>query len=164
MVVYECLLNRPATFAWETHEYIKLTTKGTAKFNELIAGQDWSEVQSLAPDVDLMVSKFQEILDHFTSMSFSWKRIRRRSNDPPWLTDGIHSQIKKWLAIFRSEGRSIRWKRIDISIKKTLETRKGKYFKRESSRIKKAGRNESWYSLLSRMVHDDTPKLCMVTV
>ena len=40
-----------------------------------------------------------------------------------------------------------------------LELRKKSYFEKESERIKKAGRNGSWYSLLARMVDDDAPKL-----
>ena len=66
---------------------------------------------------------------------------------------------KKRLSIFRAEGRSQRWKRLDKSIKKTLETRKGTYFDRESQRIKKAGKNGSWYNILSKIVDDDVPKL-----
>ena len=48
---------------------------------------------------------------------------------------------------------------MDTSIKKTLETRKGKYFENEAERIKKAGKNGSWYNVLSRIVDDDAPKL-----
>ena len=87
------------------------------------------------------------------------EKMRRKSNSSPWLTDGLRAQIKKSLSVFRSEGRSLRWKRLDISIKSMLELRKKSYFEKESERIKKAGRNGSWYSLLARMVDDDAPKL-----
>ena len=29
LVAYTCMLSRPARFAWETHEYLKITDKGT---------------------------------------------------------------------------------------------------------------------------------------
>ena len=61
IVIYECMLSRPATFAWETHEYIKLTKNGTQKFNELIANQDWSSVKEKSPNADSMVGVFQSI-------------------------------------------------------------------------------------------------------
>ena len=112
LVIFECLLQRPATFAWETHEYIKITKAGTEKFNNLIKAEKWESVTELAPQVDLMVARFQEILDLHMSECFVWKRIRRRSTDSPWLTDNLRAQIKKRTAIFRSEGRSERWRRI----------------------------------------------------
>ena len=93
------------------------------------------------------------------SACFSWKRVRRRSNDSPWLTDGLRTQIKKRQRVFRSEGRSASWKRIDRCIKQTMSIRKSKYFEKESDRIKKAGISGSWYNVLSRIVDDDAPKL-----
>ena len=86
LIVYESRLNRPATFAWETHEYIKLTEEVTQKFGDLIRNESWNSVLELAPDPDKMVSEFQAILDRYVSSCYSWKRIRRKSNDAPWLS------------------------------------------------------------------------------
>ena len=88
LIFYECMLPRPATFAWETHEYM-LTNKGTLKFNDLIASEDWSKAAALLPNVEAMVDTFQNILDTHITSCLSWKRVRRRSNDSPWLTDGL---------------------------------------------------------------------------
>ena len=159
LIVYESRLNRPATFAWETHEYIKLTEEGTRKFGDLIRNESWNSVLELAPDPDKMVSEFQAILDRYVSSCYSWKRIRRKSNDVPWLTDGIRALVRKRMSIFRSEGRSIRWKRLDTSIKKTIETRKGTYFDKETERLKQSGRSSSWYSILTKVMDDDAPTL-----
>ena len=45
LVCYECILERSATFAWQMHEYVKITEEGTARFNGLLAKQDWRGVQ-----------------------------------------------------------------------------------------------------------------------
>ena len=150
---YECLLDRPATFAWQTHEYIKITKQGTEKFNDLIRNITWSEVIEKFPKVDEMVESFQNKLDDIMSACFSWKRVRRKSNHAPWLSDGLRQQIKKRLAIFRTEGRSARWKRLDSGIKNTIELRKAAYFERESEKLKEAGRNASWYSILTCLLY-----------
>ena len=55
--------------------------------------------------------------------------------------------------------RSIRWKRLDIAIKNMIEVRKGDYFDKETEKIKLMGRNNSWYSLLSKIVDEDAPRL-----
>ena len=109
-----------------------------------------------------MVLKFQEILESIVSSCFSWKRVRRKSNDSPWLTDGLRVQIKKRLAIFKSEGRSIRWKRLDICIKNTIETRKGAYFQKETDMLREAGRQASWYSILTKVMDNEAPKLWLI--
>ena len=44
-----------------------------------------------------------------------------------------------------------------------LEYRKGDYFKRESDRIKAAGKNNSWYRILSKIVDDDAPQVWSVS-
>ena len=67
------------------------------------------------------------------------------------MTDGLRKQIKKRLAIFRSEGKSTRWKRVDLSIKETLEIRKGKFFDKESDPLKFLGNSSKWYSTLPKL-------------
>ena len=64
------------------------------------------------------------------------EKDKKKSTESPWLTEGLRKQIKKILAIFKHEGRSFRWKCLDTSIKKTLETRKTKFFDNESDRLK----------------------------
>ena len=128
LVCYECILERPATFAWQMHEYVKKPETGTAKFNDLIKQQLWDQVYDKFPEVDGMVESFQRILNSIMSQCFSWKRARQKSNESPWLTDGLRHPIKKRLSIFRSEGRSIKWKHLDTSIKKSIELRKAVFF------------------------------------
>ena len=60
---YECKLNRPATFAWETHEYLKLTEEGIQGFCEKVECLDWDEVEKVGQDVDEMTREFHRILD-----------------------------------------------------------------------------------------------------
>ena len=157
------MLPRPATFAWEVHEFIKLTKKGIDRFNDLIQAQDWSMVTFQHPNVEDMVSRFQSILYTHVSSCFSWKRVRRKSNESPWLTDGLRSQMKKRICIFRTEGRSPRWKRVDASIKRTLEMRKSNYFEQEADKLKALGKGNSWYKILSRMTDDDAPPLWSIS-
>ena len=41
----ESTLERPANFAWETHEYLKITEQGTIEFIERMKNQDWGEIR-----------------------------------------------------------------------------------------------------------------------
>ena len=71
LVCYKCLLDRPASFAWQTHEYIKITEKGKEKFNQLIRAQDWHSVTAAHPVIDTMVEEFQYLLSSLLSACFS---------------------------------------------------------------------------------------------
>ena len=117
----------------------------------------------LAPDADAMASAFHKTLDDLVGQCFVWKRVRRKSNSTPWVTDGLRSLMKKRMSIFKQEGRSQRWRRIDSSIKNTLEVRKAKHFTDESDRLKSIGRESQWYSILSKMLDEDSPKQWSIT-
>ena len=132
IITYDCLLYRPATFAWETHEFLKVTEEGSEEFSRRIKNQDWSLVSSLAPNMDKMAEKFNLILDKHLSACFSWKRLRKKSTESPWLSEGLRRQMRVRKAVFRQEGRSHKWIKLDKAIKKTFELRKGNYFNKES--------------------------------
>ena len=152
IVICEAKLERPASYAWETHEYLKLTDEGTAEFVDNIGKVNWEEIRTLSPNVDNMAREFHKTLDGLISKSFVWKRSRRKSSS------GLRASIKRRLAVFRSEGRSKRWKAIDRGIKETIRIRKSAFFDRESERLKSMGRASQWYSILSRMTDDESPK------
>ena len=53
-VSYESILTRPSSSAWETSEYLKVTSEGSKQFKNLIEAESWLDIQSLHPDVDAM--------------------------------------------------------------------------------------------------------------
>ena len=86
------------------------------ELNFCLRNQDWSTIKS-DQKVDRMSEKCHEILNIHLRVCFVWKRMRRKSNASPWVTDGLQRQIKTRLAVFRQEGRSQRWKMLDTTIK-----------------------------------------------
>ena len=70
------------------------------------ASEDWSDVLKAWPDVNLMTEAFHRILNAHLFACFKWMRVRRKSSDKPWISDGIRFRIKKRKAIFWNEGRS----------------------------------------------------------
>ena len=57
------MLTRPASFVWETSEYLKITTEGCNEFKELINKEDWEDIQQLRPNIDKMTELFHDKLD-----------------------------------------------------------------------------------------------------
>ena len=109
------------------HEYLKTTPDGDKKLVELLRAEKWESVKVLAPNTDDMALEFHRLLDEKMTSCYEWKRVRRRSTDKPWLSDGLRKSISRRAAIFRETGRSKKWKRLDKAIKKTLAYRKRIY-------------------------------------
>ena len=103
-----------------------------------------------------MTEFFQEKLDRMFSSCFVWKRSRKKLTEKPWISDHIRKLEKKRLSIFRDEGRSVRWKSIDKTIKATITTQKELYSTKETERLKAIGRGTGWYSILNKLADKPT--------
>ena len=124
IVLLEALLPRPKPFSWEVNEYLQLTDKGKNKFKDLMAEEKWSDLLEAWPDQESMANIFHTKLDLFLNQCFSWKRVRRKTSDKPWISDALRVRMKKRKAVFWLEGRSELWKRLDKAIKKPLHLEK----------------------------------------
>ena len=65
--------------------------------------------------------------------------------------------------MFREAGRSLRWKRLDKAIIKTLAFRKSEYNKRQKERLEKSGRTGQWWNISKFLVSDESPRQWAVT-
>ena len=83
--------------------------------------------------------------------------MRRKSSDKPWISDGVRAQIRRRKGVFRDQGRSEHWKRLDKSIKKTINFRKALYNKGQKSRLESIGRTGQWYNVAKFLSTDETP-------
>ena len=80
----------------------------TKKLVQLIKERDWSSVNVLAPKNHDMALEFHRIMDEMMNACYSWKQVRRRTSDKPWVSDGLRVSNKRRAAIFRESGRSLR--------------------------------------------------------
>ena len=102
-----------------------------------------------------MVTAFHKILDSHLYSCFKWKRVRRKSTDKPWISDGIRARMKKRKAIFWNEGQSETWKRVDKAIKQTIAFRKRLYEEKMTKKLEESGRSGQWYSIYKFLNSDD---------
>ena len=111
-----------------------------------------------SPDVDKMTEAFHKKLDGLLGRFFVWKRVRKKSIESAWMTEGLRASMKNRMKVFRKEGRSPLWKRIDTGIKNTIEKRKTDFLDKETEKIRSMGRQNQWYQILSCMLDNDAPK------
>ena len=60
------MLEQPAHFAWETHEYLKMSDEGNDIFCSLIRGQDWTMVKEKS-NVNKMTAAFHIVISRAVS-------------------------------------------------------------------------------------------------
>ena len=59
---------------------------------------------------------------------FPTKTTRRRTTDLQWINSKIRKKIKQRKAIFKSEGRTARWRRFKARTDDLIKTRRDNYF------------------------------------
>ena len=104
------VLPRPRAYVWEVHQYLQTSKEGDDRLVQLLGQQDWASVKILAPNNHDMALEFHRILDELLNRCYSWKKVRRRTTDKPWISDGLRDSIRRRAAVFRETDRSLKRK------------------------------------------------------
>ena len=81
---------------------------------------DWTDLAA-SGTVDEMATKLQLVIEELTDMHFPLARVRKRSNELPWVTKRIRRLWKRKLQIFKKKGRSVAWWEANRALQTTLE-------------------------------------------
>ena len=68
---------------------------------------------SLAGDADDMAEELERVIRTLTDKHFPLRRVRKRSNESPWITHHIRRLWKRKIRIYRKSGRNDQWWEID---------------------------------------------------
>jgi len=101
--------------------------------------------------VNEMADAFSGTLKELMDGCFRWVKNRKKSNEKPWITAHVKNMIKKRQDIFREEGRSAHWKRLDKSIKETISLRRKRYLTEMRDSLCKNGNGSRWYGIYKNL-------------
>ena len=104
-------LPRMPSFKRLTYSYRYMDPDCVEDFGRWLVAVDWEPVLA-AQGSNRKAAAYQEILAAGVSSHFPWKTTRRKDSDPPWINDAVRRKIRRRKAIYRLEGRSIRWKKM----------------------------------------------------
>ena len=147
IVLFESLLPRPASFSWETHEYLQITKAGKEKFIEEMSNTDWNELNLAWPSIENMTELFHSHLKDLMNSCFAWKKKRKKSNNKPWISDSILDRIEDRKKIFRKEGMSPLFNRLNKGIQRSIKIRKKKCEENMLAKLEATGKTNQWYSI-----------------
>ena len=76
-------------------------------FAQDLKDRDWSCLGGSS--VDGMAAALEKVVDELTERHFPLARVRKRSNESPWITGSIRRLWKKKIRIYKKAGKCKEW-------------------------------------------------------
>ena len=141
-IVFEILEPRKRNFEWVTVKRRKHSDTAVAKYAARLRGTDWEKVMPQdVDDPDALVEAFESYTTALTEELFPWKTSRRRSNEPPGNTEGLRKLSRQKKRVYKEEGKSRTWHRLQSEFDTKLEDRRLEFVER----ARKKGPNSKEY-------------------
>ena len=150
-------LEKLNAFEWVTYQYRQYTDEAEQAFGSWLAAFDWSCVELLQGS-DAKAEKYQEVITGAIETFFPLKKVRRRSNDLPWVNNLVRKKVRKRMAIFRAEGRSARWRRTKEKVDQLIESRMVHYFAGQKVQILAEDGHRVFFKNVRRYQSSDKPE------
>ena len=116
-------------YEWEVKWRRKRSRKADSAFADDLGAWDWSQLDR-AVGVDAKVEVFEQAVQILTDKHYPWSRVRKRSNEDPWITPSIRRLWKKKMRLYKRKGKGAGWFLADKSLQEEIEAAKGSYVER----------------------------------
>ena len=100
---------RKKDFTWIKKVARKHTEAACVNFSSELLQIPWSTIVTDDLDVDTMVARFESKISEMTDRLFPKMTVRCRSNEDPWITDGIRRMAGHKKRVYKREGKSSHW-------------------------------------------------------
>ena len=132
-------------------EWIKVTVrlrseKRVHDFKADLEGISWEAVNQM--DTDGAVAAFERTITTLTDLHFPFKTFRRRSNEKPWITNGIRKRSRRKRQIFRRRGRLPSWRNLSKDLEKEVRESKEAFVE---DAISKGNNGKSFYAAVKKL-------------
>ena len=124
---HDCVLitghiERTRDFNWVKKTTRKHTDAALEEYGRRLAETDWDSLLPVGHQPDRMVEDFQNWVQVNTDELFPLKTVRCRSNEKPWITDGIRKLSRQKARVYKREGKSPLWWQLDARMRGMLES------------------------------------------
>ena len=119
-------LPRLRSFEWVTHQYRYYNDASVNEFGRWLAGFDREELVQLEGS-NTQAEYYQWAVTEAMDRFFPLLKVRRKSNECPWINAKIRKLIANRKGIYWREGRSGKWRRLKKVIDKLILKRKEAY-------------------------------------
>ena len=111
-----------------------------------LQGWDWGHLEGYS-DVDQMWGEVERVIADLTNKHFPLVRVRKRSNESPWITRSIRRLWKKKILIYKKEGRSQAWWDTDAVLQARIESSRNEFVEK----MEEGNYGRSFYAATKRL-------------
>ena len=108
-VVFSGSVIREKDFVWLKKTTRKHTDAALELYGQRLREADWDSILPPRLGPDELVDRFQSWAGSLTDELFPVKTVRYRSNEAPWITDGVRRISRKKRRVYKREGKSRLW-------------------------------------------------------
>ena len=123
-VMVEVAVQQTKEFTWIKKTTRKRTESADERFAEDLGITDWG---SLPADPDDALGVFESVIQSSTDSHFPLISVRQRSNEDPWITNGIRRRAKKKRRLYRRRGRTAAWKKADADLQADISEKRQEF-------------------------------------
>ena len=120
---------RERNFNWVVKMHRVRTQQKEVEFARDLVTWDWTPLRQ-ASDVDAMASELEHAIAALTERHFPLVRVRKRSNEDPWITRSIRRLWKKKIRQYKKGGKTPKWWDIDRKLQEAIAAAKDDYVER----------------------------------
>ena len=125
---------------WEVFTHRPYTDRGKEGFKTDIAAADWSPVLGAAGS-NAKATAYQLIIEDLIDKNFPLKTVKRKEGDLPWFNNTARKMSQKKQAVYKAEGKSDRWLKLQEKMDRYLDNRRKEFL--ETQRAKFIGPDAS---------------------
>ena len=108
---------------------------------------DWTSLKD-APTVEGMVDKLEAVIASLTDKHFPLVRVRKRSNEDPWITRSIRRLWKKKIRIYKRAGKCATWWETDRVLQEEITAAKESFVERL---LEDGGNGKTFYAATKKL-------------
>ena len=153
-VILDIKEERARNFVWVRKFARKHTEEACVQYGRGLDGVDWETELTPNMTVDQMVERFELINAAITDRLFPWKSTRVRSNEAAWITDAIRKISRSKRRVYKRDGKSDLWYRLDAEIEAKLESSKNEFVQRAKS---SGGSSRAFYAAVKSLSTKEKP-------
>ena len=131
-VVFDLAEPRVRNFVWQTKFRRKYTDKACEEYGNRLLRTDWDLVLT-GSDPDHLVDQFENYTAALTDELFPLRKVRRRSNEKPWVTDGVRRISRQKKRVYKREGKSRMWERLQEELTAKLDHSRSQFVQKARS-------------------------------
>ena len=123
----ELLLPKTRNFTWVKKLSRKRFDSADQRFADELRQTDWTPMEAAGDNPDALVAHFETVVGNLTDKHFPLRSTRRRSNEDPWITNGIRHRAKRKKRIYKRHGKSAAWHRADERLQEEVRVKKQEF-------------------------------------